>query len=80
MKEVQLGRVREALKQSYTDRGWAPGTRGEMPLFRAFHEILKTDPKPDKGLMTRLSELSGATLAISACGSVKGLIGLHWNP
>jgi hypothetical protein len=56
--DVQLGRVREALKRSYTDRGWAPGVRGVLPPFNAFYEILQADPKPDKGLMTRLAELA----------------------
>ena len=56
--DIQLGRIREAIKQSYTDRGWAVGVRGETPPFRAFFDILKADPKPDRGLMTRLSELA----------------------
>jgi len=55
---VQLGRVREAIKRSYDDRGWEAGTRGEVPPFGAFYELLKADTKPDKGLMTRLSELA----------------------
>ena len=56
--DVQLGRVREAIKQSYVDRGWASGTRGEIPPFGAFYELLQADPKPDRGLMTRLAELA----------------------
>lgn len=56
--DIQLGRIREAIKQSYTDRGWAVGVRGEIPPFRSFFDILKADAKPDRGLMTRLSELS----------------------
>lgn len=56
--DVQLGRLREAIKQSYADRGWSLGTRGEIPPFAAFHDLLKADPKPDKGLMTRLAELA----------------------
>jgi hypothetical protein len=56
--DVQLGRVREAIKQSYADRGWALGAQGELPPFEAFYELLQADPKPDKGLMTRLAELS----------------------
>jgi hypothetical protein len=55
--DVQLGRLREALKKSYVDKGWGPGRRGEVPAFRAFLELLRADPKPDKGLLTRLSEL-----------------------
>ena len=56
--DVQLGRIREALKRSYTDRGWGTGIQGEVPPFSAFYDILKADPKPDKGLMTRLAELA----------------------
>ena len=56
--DIQLGRIREAIKQSYTDRGWALGVRGEIPAFRSFFEILTADAKPDRGLMTRLSELA----------------------
>jgi len=56
--DVQLGRVREAIKQSYADRGWSLGTRGETPPFAAFYELLKEEAKPDRGLMTRLAELA----------------------
>jgi hypothetical protein len=55
--DVQLGRLREALKASYQACGWAIGQRGETPPFRAFYDLLKTDPKPERGLLTRLSEL-----------------------
>jgi DNA phosphorothioation-dependent restriction protein DptH len=55
--DVQLGRLREALKQSYTDRGWGPSQRGEVPAFRAFLDLLRADPKPDNRLLTRLTEL-----------------------
>lgn len=56
--DVQLGRLREAIKQSYADRGWSLDTRGEIPPFATFYDLLKTDTKPDKGLMTRLAELA----------------------
>jgi DNA phosphorothioation-dependent restriction protein DptH len=56
--DVQLGRVREAIKQSYADRGWKLGKRGEIPPFGAFYDLLKAEAKPDKGLMTRLAELA----------------------
>jgi len=55
--DVQLGRLREALKQSYLDLGWSPGQRGEVPAFRTFLERLRAEEKPDKGLLTRLNEL-----------------------
>jgi DNA phosphorothioation-dependent restriction protein DptH len=56
--DVQLGRVREALKQSYSDCGWSTGHSGTVPDFNAFFEILRADPKPDKGIMLRLNELA----------------------
>jgi len=55
--DVQLGRLREALKQSYSDRGWSAGATGEVPAFRTFLERLRSEEKPDKGLLTRLNEL-----------------------
>lgn len=55
--DVQLGRLREALKHSYKDQGWGPGQRGATPAFGAFLDLLRADAKPDKGLLTRLTEL-----------------------
>ncbi len=55
--DVQLGRLRDALKQSYLDCGWAPGQRGATPAFGTFLDLLRVDPKPDKGLLTRFDEL-----------------------
>ncbi len=56
--EVQLGKLREAILKSYTDRGWSRGVRGETPPFAAFYETLSADPKPDRGLNLRLRELA----------------------
>lgn len=61
--DIQLGKLREALKQSYIDMGW--GDKGvdrqhlELPNFQAFYDILKSNAKDkaDKGLLTRLGEL-----------------------
>lgn len=55
--DVQLGRLREALKTSYLDQGWGVGKKADVPPFRAFLDLLRADPKPDKGLLTRLAEL-----------------------
>jgi hypothetical protein len=55
--DVQLGRLREALKHSYLDRGWSPGQRGEVPAFSTFLDRLRAEEKPDRGLLTRLNEL-----------------------
>ena len=67
--DIQLGRLREAIKQSYLDKGWAPGVRGKQPEFSSFYAILKADPKPDKGLMTRLAELADYGFFTAASGS-----------
>ncbi len=56
--DVQLGRLREALKQSYLDQGWGPAQRGTTPAFRAFLDLLRADPKPDRGLLTLLNRFS----------------------
>ena len=56
--DVQLGRIREALKQSYTDRGWSNASSGTIPPFSAFFDILRAEAKPDKGVMLRLNELA----------------------
>jgi DNA phosphorothioation-dependent restriction protein DptH len=67
--DVQLGRVREAIKQSYADRGWALGKQGEIPAFGAFYDLLKADARPDKGLMTRLAELADYGLFEATVGA-----------
>jgi hypothetical protein len=67
--DVQLGRLRDALKQSYLDQGWAPGQRGETPAFHTFLERLRTEDKPDKGLLTRLSELDDYGLFATVPGT-----------
>jgi len=56
--DVQLGRIREALKQSYSDCGWSTTSAGTVPEFKAFFDLLAADPKPDKGIMLRLNELA----------------------
>lgn len=67
--DVQLGRLREALKTSYLDKGWGPGQRGETPAFRAFLDLLRADAKPDRGLLTRLNELDDYGLFDSVTGA-----------
>ena len=56
--EIQLGKLREAILKSYTDRGWARNVQGETPPFAEFYETLAADPKPDRGLNLRLRELA----------------------
>lgn len=71
--DVQLGQIREALKQSYQEQGWSLSQRGPVPPFRRFFDILKTSPKPDKGIMQRLGELSDYEL-FDAGGRVRSLL------
>ena len=67
--DVQLGRIREALKQSYTDRGWSNANSGTIPPFSAFFDILRAEPKPDKGVMLRLNELADYGFFASSSGN-----------
>jgi DNA phosphorothioation-dependent restriction protein DptH len=55
--DVQLGKIREALRTSYTDKGWGNEQKGEVPFFHTFLDLLRNDSKPDKGLLIRLNEL-----------------------
>ena len=60
--EIQLSKLREALKQSYDNKGWSSINREKdnlkIPDFQEFFNILESHPKPDKGLMARLKELN----------------------
>ena len=56
--EIQLGKLRDAILASYTDRGWSRGVRGDTPPFSAFYDILTSDPRPDRNLNVRLKELA----------------------
>jgi len=53
--DVQLGRLREAMKQSYADLGWSPGQTGAAPAFGSFLQRLRAEEKRDKGLLTLLN-------------------------
>lgn len=62
--DIQGERIRRALKESFKENGWDdPKVALEglcEPEFRRFLEILRQDPKPDRGLrtvLTRLDEL-----------------------
>ncbi len=60
--EVQSDSLRQAILQSFTDVGWGvTGKRRkkpESPKFQSFFDNLQSQPKPDRGLMARLSELN----------------------
>ncbi len=56
--DIQADRIRRAIKQSFEEAGWATGTAGASePAFKRFVEILRDDPKPDRGLRTLLGRL-----------------------
>jgi DNA polymerase III delta prime subunit len=67
--DVQLGRIREALKRSYSDCGWSTTSTGTVPEFKAFFNLLAADPKPDKGVMLRLNELADYGFFAATSGS-----------
>jgi Type IV secretory pathway, VirB4 components len=54
--ELQTNQVRQAIKQSY-EESLSRGAPQAGPRFRDFFKILQQQPKPDKGLMARLTEL-----------------------
>ena len=59
--DVQGERVRTAVKESFVEAGWgadgAPVGAAEPPFVR-FVELLRADPKPDRGLRTLLARLN----------------------
>ena len=73
--DVQLGRIREALKQSYADRGWSNTSGGTIPPFSAFFDILRAEAKPDRGVMLRLNELADYGFFAATSGSASLLDG-----
>ena len=56
--DIQAERIRSAIKQSFEEAGWAAGEAGASePAFKRFVEILRAEPKPDRGLRTLLGRL-----------------------
>ena len=60
--DIQTEEIRQTIKQSYVDLGWdsadCSNTHLSIPPFQAFFEILRAKPKPNPGLMARLTELA----------------------
>ena len=57
---IQADRVRRAIKDSFIEAGWGSGVASSdtpEPAFNRFVEILRGDPKPDRGLRTLLARL-----------------------
>jgi DNA phosphorothioation-dependent restriction protein DptH len=59
--DIQGEKLRRAIKESFAEKGWddagASMPHLEEPAFNRFLEILRSDPKPDRGLRTLLSRL-----------------------
>ena len=59
--DIQGERIRKAVKDSFLESGWsnpeADLTTLTEPLFGRFVEILRSEPKPDRGLRTLLARL-----------------------
>ena len=59
--DIQGERIRRAIKESFIENGWgdqnAEMAKLNEPLFGRFVEILRADPKPDRGLRTLLGRL-----------------------
>ncbi len=59
--DIQGERIRRAIKDSFVEKGWDSTTADlntlHEPEFKRFVEILKADPKPDRGLRTLLARL-----------------------
>ena len=59
--DIQGERIRRAIKDSFVEKGWdstdADLNNLQEPEFKRFVEILKADPKPDRGLRTLLARL-----------------------
>lgn len=59
--DIQGERIRKAIKESFLEQGWddpaADLAHLPEPPFSRFVEILRADPKPDRGLKTLLSRL-----------------------
>ena len=57
--DLQCESIRRAIKESFSEAGWEGSDAGARePEFRRFVEILRGDPKPDRGLRTLLARLS----------------------
>ena len=56
--DLQCESIRGAIKKSFTDEGWSSSEAGARePEFGRFVDILRKEPKPDRGLRTLLARL-----------------------
>ncbi len=57
--DIQGERIRKAIKESFVEIGWhdADSSQLSVPAFSRFVELLRAEPKPDRGLKTLLARL-----------------------
>ena len=55
--DIQADLIRRSIKESFDEAGWGSNDQAREPAFRRFVEILRDDPKPDRGLRTLLARL-----------------------
>ncbi len=57
--DIQGERIRKAIKDSFIELGWGDGDPAQLaePKFSRWVEILRSEPKPDRGLKTLLARL-----------------------
>jgi DNA phosphorothioation-dependent restriction protein DptH len=57
--DIQGERIRKAIKDSFVELGWGEGDPTQLmePEFSRWVEILRSDPKPDRGMKTLLARL-----------------------
>jgi hypothetical protein len=58
--DLQLEQLRAAIKQSFQEQGWGNAAPAGLqpPPFRRFVDLLRAQPKPDKGTQTLLARLN----------------------
>ena len=57
--DLQGESIRRAIKESFSEAGWTGSEAGaQEPEFGRFVEILRAEPKPDRGLRTLLARLT----------------------
>ena len=57
--DLQCESIRRAIKESFSETGWTGSEAGARePEFSRFVEILRAEPKPDRGLRTLLARLT----------------------
>ena len=57
--DLQCESIRRAIKESFAEAGWTGTEAGTRePAFGRFVEILRAEPKPDRGLRTLLARLT----------------------